>query len=225
MKKTGFLMSVLLLFVATTACGNKGNQAEINLHDHSKSTRFFQQAASMDAEFATDRQTVENAIALLDSAILYSPEWQDPYWRKHTYLLRLGEYDQALNTLLTAEKGDPDNADLKSLLGMNYLLVDQEGQAHAKLSEAERLWTKALDTISPDNPQQWLHTQINKGAVQKLMGKEEEAEATFNAIRSNPAFQGEEYQGIRDDLDARYLNKSKEEVYEYLLSQIMQNQL
>ncbi len=216
-------MAILL-----ASCGGSTdkNKPENDVSSHAEeATHFYEEAIQLHAEFTTERDTVLKAIALLDSAILLAPDSTGPYFLKHAYHLRLGEYEQALNTLKIIESTKPDNVDLKSSIAVCYLLNNKEDSAQLKLLEADKLWSMVLDTITPGNTTDLLHIAMNKGAVHILLGNKPEAEITFNKIRSNPAFQEEQYEGMMNDIDSLFLNQTQESFYNYLISQIKQNQL
>ncbi len=214
MHKIVLLVSLAILLAS---CGVSSHTEE--------ATRFYDEAIQLHAEFTTERDTVLKAIALLDSAILLAPNLTGPYFLKHAYHLRLGEYEQALNTLKIIERIKPDNVDLKSSIAVCYLLNNKEDSAKIKFLEADKLWSMALDTITPGDTFHLLHIAMNKGAVQILLGNEPEAEIIFNKIRSNPAFQEEQYEGMMSDMDSLFLNQTQESFYNYLITQVKQNEL
>jgi len=191
MKKVLFLAFMGLFF----SCGNTSEKNK-NI-ENKKAIEFYEKARNLYAEFTTERDTILKAMALLDSAILLNPQYISAYVSKQSYQMRLGEYENALSTVKIVEKLDPDNADLKTMAGIYYMINNDNNSAEIKLLQADSLWNIALDTISSNNDMALLHVLMNKGTILKFLGKETEANNLFNRILNDTIFDKEQYHEIK----------------------------
>lgn len=214
MKKMSLIMGTLLLLAACT-----------DRSDKDQAVNYFSRATDLHAEFTDSPHVLDSALVLLDSAILHDPDWTLPYQRKHTLLLRKGDYQQALNNLLIAERLEPNNADIKSLVGFTHLLNNQEEPGNQKLEEAERLWDARIDTLQGGDPFVLLGAEFNRLSVQKMLGKDAEAAASFRYLQNNPLYHGEEYEEILHTIDSMYINQTRDEIFHYLITEMEKSQL
>jgi|GEM_PF-5470834 hypothetical protein len=220
--KTLFFVLAIVLFVS---CGNKTddntteNKGKIK---NEKAVKYYEEAQKLHAEFTTERDTILKAVVFLDSAIALDPEYIRAYLLKQSCQIRLGEYENALNTVKILEKLDPNNADLKSMAGIYHLLNNENKSAEIKLLQADSLWNIVLDTISSNNDWGLLHVLMNKAVVLKFLEKETEANNLFDRILTDTIFDKDSYKGIKNEIDSFYLNQSKENIYQHMLQGLKQ---
>lgn len=221
------LLSIIVTLFLLFSCNNpveRKNENKVK-PTNQKAFGYYNAARKLNAEFTTERDTVLKAVALLDSAIVINPEYSQALLKKQAYLLRLGEYENALNILKILEKLTPANVDIKSTLGVYYLLSNEPDSAAIRLSQADSLWNIALDTISPDNKGGLLHILMNKATLLKFSGKEEEANKIYRGILADTAFNNETYEGIVQGIDSFYIKQSKESLCNFLQEARKQNEV
>lgn len=224
MKKIAYL--ILSIFFLT-ACGKNTSTSKSTTETDIKeeALNYYNRAMDLHAEFVTERDTVIKAIALLDSAIIYQPDYISAYFSKQFYLIRLGKYEEALKTVESLETLTPDNTDIKLTTGLLYLLCQEKDAAEAKFQQANSLLAIRLDTISTTNKLDYLNILMNKALVLKFLQKEEEADKLFYKILNDSTFNTEPYNDVRHFIESNYLHKSKEEVYSFFVEKLKENEL
>lgn len=210
MKKLLFF-ALIILFIS---CGNNTNKNEsIGTVKNEKAVNYYKKALNLNLLFTTERDSILKAVVLLDSAILIDPQYIDAYFLKLNCQTKLGEYEKALETVKIIEKINFDNADVKSLTGVYYLLNNDNITAETKLLQADSLWNSALDTVSSNNSWGILHILMNKYMVLKLLKKDTEANNTYNQILNDTTFNGVQYKDVKKYLDSMF-HKTKEDILE-----------
>lgn len=98
-----------------------------------------------------DTAKIMVAIELLNKVIAMKPDFYSAYWNKLAFQYRLGLMDDAFATLKSMERINPENPDLKTMLGA-FLEQNKKDSTRAmiKYKEADLLYKNILDTISPN---------------------------------------------------------------------------
>lgn len=214
------LFLLFLIITLFTSCGNENSNNKSGTIDSLKkenSANYLKKVQKLDIRPTTEKDSIQNAIALLDSAIALDPKSSKAFLLKQSYQTWLGEYENALETIKMLENIKSPNPDLKSKKGLLYLLKEDNKSAKIALMQSDSLWNIRLDTISQNNDWRRLGALLGKATNLKLLGKEEQANNIYRRILKDSNFDKTKYKGIKNTIDSLFLNQTKEEFYNYLV--------
>lgn len=160
-----------------------------------------------------DTTKIMVAIELLNKVIAMKPDYYLAYWNKLTFQYRLGLMDDAFATLKSMEQINPENPDLKTMIGA-FLEQNKKDsiQAMTKYKEADLLYKNILDTISP-NCLSYQFTMINYILNLKLLGENFDADSILYSPTQNDYYGKEEiYEAFKQFAENNLMKKTREEL-------------
>lgn len=185
-------VSILFLFIGLYACGqqssNKKNTVDPNARRLNDSAM----------QVAMHTQDYDNAIALLEQAILIDSNYLTAYANKLSFQVQLKRFDQALQTAFKLKSQRPQSPEYYVTIGMLYHFKSDTGSSIKFFKEADAFYSNIFDTMKVANP----HYDM------LLMGK---------AI--NLVFIGQQIEGNR--VLKQLYDKSKDEIFKEMLSSYM----
>ena len=160
-----------------------------------------------------DTAKIMVAIELLNKVIAMKPDYYLAYWNKLTFQYRLGLMEDAFATLKSMEQINPENPDLKTMIGA-FLEQNKKDsiQAMTKYKEADLLYRNILDTISP-NCLSYQSTMINYILNLKLLGENFDADSILYSPTQNDYYGKEEiYEAFKQFAENNLMKKTREEL-------------
>lgn len=225
MKTTTKVIFITFLSFFLCQCDSKNTRKPdpVEEANQAKAMALYEEAFNLSITPFPQRDSLVQAIVLLDSAILFDPTDKWLYFLKNHCQTSLGEYKEALQTVRKMEELLPGSADTKYTVGIAYYLNDDPASGQVKFREADSLWNLALDTVSPQNEMVLLHILINKASVLKCLGEEEEASKVLKRLLEEPVL--DKYEEMLQNIDSLFNSRSEEGYLEYLLSEIKKNRI
>lgn len=224
MRNLSLLVLTIILF---TSCGNENSNNKGGATDSIKkesAPKYVKRVQNLEIIPTTEKDSIQNAINLLDSAIVVNSKDSKALLLKQSYQTWLGEYENALKTIKILETLKPYDPELKSKEGLLYLLKGNNKSAKIALMQSDSLWNIRLDTISQNSDWGLLGILMGKAANLKLLGKEKQANNVYRRILKDSIFDKTEYKGMKKIIDSLFLNQTKEEFYNYLVRGLKNNE-
>ncbi|MDR1679191.1 MAG: hypothetical protein LBR81_05365 [Prevotellaceae bacterium] len=188
-----------ILFLFFIACNGTNTQ--------NKAQQLNDSAVSM--SLLGDTAKVTAAIELLNKATAMQSDYYVAYWNKLIFQRQLGLMDDAFSTLKIMEQLNPENPDLKTMLGSVYEKYKKDTiQAVNKYKEADLLYKSILDTLSSESIS-YQNMLINYAINTKLLGQENNAKTILTSI-----IQDSNNEDFNELIDASLVRKTRIELLE-----------